>query len=101
MMILTKAQRLALKAVYDRGRSAHQIACGDISGLKCVDCEEVGYFKNDSELLYCHESGECYSRVPSYLAFRRQVCLNTVFQCVFVGWKGMVLGIETDGYTHS
>jgi len=39
--------------------SAHQRACSDI-GLRCVDCDEVGYFIDNSELLYCHESGECY-----------------------------------------
>jgi len=37
---------------------------------------------------------------PPYLAFRRAAHL--VFDdCLMVGYSGMWLGIETDGYTHS
>ena len=39
------------------------------------------------------------SVAPSYLTFRRQLVRG--YDCVMIHWKGMWLGIETDGYTHS
>lgn len=36
---------------------------------------------------------------PSYRHFRRQVLQG--FGYVMIKWKGMYLGIEPDGYTHS
>mgnify|MGYP003148461483 CR=1 FL=1 len=59
-MILTREQKIALKAVYDRDTTV----------------------------------------APSYLAFRRTAFL-AFGDCVMVPWCGMILGIETDGYTHS
>ena len=38
---------------------------------------------------------------PSYLSFRRRAWYDNMFSCVMLHWKGMVLGIESDGYTHS
>ena len=40
---------------------------------------------------------------PSYLAFRRTVKgpFYKSDPCVMVQWKGMFLGVESDGYTHS
>ena len=38
---------------------------------------------------------------PSYLAFRRTAFRAFFDDCIMVPWKGMILGIETDGYTHS
>lgn len=58
-MTLTKAQRTALLAVYNRDRSV----------------------------------------APSYRQFRRRVQFG--FDYVMIEWKGMWLGIELDGYTHS
>jgi len=47
---------------------------------------------------------EVYNRRPgqlgSYLAFRRTARVH-YGDCVMVPWAGMILGIETDGYTHS
>ena len=45
-----------------------------------------------------------YDRTPlgmSYLQFRRIATYDRLLECVMVEWCGMVLGIETDGYTHS
>ena len=36
---------------------------------------------------------------PTYRQFRRQLLPGP--DCVLIQWKGMVLGIEPDGYTHS
>ena len=41
-----------------------------------------------------------HSVAPSYLAFRRRAYV-WFGDCLMVRWKGMTLGIETDGYTHS
>lgn len=40
------------------------------------------------------------SVAPSYLAFRRTI-FPAFGDCYMIPWKGMVLGVETDGYTHS
>ena len=46
-----------------------------------------------------------YDRDPSvaknYRAFRRTAFASTANGCAMVPWKGMWLGIEEDGYTHS
>lgn len=36
----------------------------------------------------------------SYLTFRRSAFI-AFGDCLMVPWLGMILGIETDGYTHS
>ena len=38
---------------------------------------------------------------PSYLAFRRTAQKAYIINCLMIQWKGMWLGIEPDGYTHS
>ena len=42
---------------------------------------------------------------PSFLAFRRQAYIGLFLTpdapVCFIQWKGMQLGIEPDGYTHS
>ena len=38
---------------------------------------------------------------PSYLSFRRKAQYNPMLKVVFIPYAGMVLGIESDGYTHS
>ncbi len=42
-----------------------------------------------------------WDKPDSYLEFRRTVQPDFILDCVMVPWCGMVLGIETDGYTHS
>ena len=39
------------------------------------------------------------TEAQSYLQFRRRVVRG--FDCLMLPWKGMWLGIELDGYTHS
>lgn len=58
--VLSRAQRVALKRVYDRGTSE-----------------------------------------GTYLRFRRTAQYDHLLDCVMVGFCGMLLGIERDGYTHS
>ena len=40
------------------------------------------------------------SGLQTYLTFRRRSARES-FDCLMVQWQGMLLGIETDGYTHS
>lgn len=40
------------------------------------------------------------SVAATFLAFRRTARIHYV-DCLMVPWKGMWLGIETDGHTHS
>ena len=44
---------------------------------------------------------DCTPLGISYLQFRRSATHDRRLECVMVEWCGMVLGIETDGYTHS
>ena len=37
---------------------------------------------------------------PMYSVFRRRAQMS-FGHCVMVPWKGMVIGIETDGYSHT
>jgi hypothetical protein len=71
---LSRAQREALKRVYDRTPLTYTN-----DGFKSVVCR--------------HE------RPVSYLRFRRGV--RAGWGCVMVHWCGMWLGIEPDGHTHS
>ena len=41
-----------------------------------------------------------HSVAKNYRAFRKRASL-AFSDCMMVPWKGMYLGIETDGYTHS
>ena len=63
-MTVTKAQRKALKRVYDR------------------------------------ERGETPATFQGYLRFRRKA-FRAFGNCLMVPFAGMILGIESDGYTHS
>ena len=67
MVKLTRAQRLALKRVYDR---APICINNNVTALPIT-----------------------------YKQFRRGV--QQGWGCVMIQWKGMWLGIEPDGYTHS
>ena len=70
-MILTRAQRVALKKVYDRPTT-----------------QGMGYYGLDTTR-------------KGYRAFRRMVVPMIGDAGIMVPWCGMWLGIETDGYTHS
>ena len=74
MVKTNKAQRIALKRVYDRGPI-----------LPPITREEEAYG---------------YTAVPlTYKQFRRSV--RAGWDCIMVHWCNMWLGIEKDGYTHS
>ena len=77
MVRTTKAQRAALKRVYDRG--------------------PILPYLTEQE----RDAG--ITAVPiTYRQFRRGVCpLFGGDGCIMIQWCGMWLGIETDGYTHS
>lgn len=79
MITLTKPQRKALKAVYDRGPLIRR---------------ETFFVTPATGLDYPHEPA-------SYREFRRAVRPMFFDKCVLIPWQGMWLGIEPDGYTHS
>jgi len=78
MTRLTRAQRVALKKVYDRGPILPWISRYE---------------------RYLYERGELAVTPISYRQFRRGVQPGP--DCVMIQWAGMWLGIEPDGYTHS
>lgn len=41
------------------------------------------------------------SIAPTFRAFAETAQYDHLMGCILVPWKGMALGIETDGYTHS
>lgn len=80
MVKLTKAQRVALKRIFDRDPTIYPLP-GDLF--------LTTHHANDQQPL-------------TYRQFRSRV-QGTFFMngCVMVHWCGMWLGIEPDGYTHS
>jgi len=78
-MNLTRAQRKALKAVYDRGPLIAR-----------------------DTMLVSPARGLDYPHEPlTYREFRRHIRPYFGGDCILVPWQGMWLGIERDGYTHS
>jgi hypothetical protein len=74
MIVTTKEQRKALKQVFDRAPIY--------------------------PTLTDEEKARGITAVPlTYKQFRRTV--QGGWDCIMVHWKGMWLGIEKDGYTHS
>ena len=89
MITLTRAQRTALKALYDRG----PIFKGKFATVKLSDIAA-----------HPHMSLTAVDYLPrwSYREFRATV--QPLFDksgCVLVQWKGMTVGIEPDGHTHT
>lgn len=90
MIVLTRQQREALFRVFQRDWPNYITPFLRHVGTKCPHCGKW--------------SRPGLSRVPSinYRRFRAQVQpYLDKSGCVMVPWKGMWLGIETDGYTHS
>lgn len=75
MNTLTKAQRKALKRVFDR-------------------CPIYRFLEETGSTPHYRSH-----KAMTYREFRKTAV--TSFGCVMVQWCGMWLGIETDGYTHS
>ncbi|MCP4489792.1 MAG: hypothetical protein GY820_21115 [Gammaproteobacteria bacterium] len=79
-MILTKAQRTALKRVYDR-----------IPIFEYIDHQTHNIIS----------SGAANDNPISYRQFRRMAVKSAYDDCVMIPWCNMWLGIETNGCTHS
>lgn len=123
MKPITRAQRKALKAIYDRypifvgGETATQIVCDAgwryiaVADLPPGDLRDMA---NDAGYSYVwvHETyppvyQDCINIIEDYQLgtrmtyrhFRKNVMQGR--DCLMVHWQGMMLGIEPDGYTHS
>jgi hypothetical protein len=83
---ITRAQRVALFKIFQRDFPSWT-SPGRRHAREC--CPECGY-------------GGAVVRVPTkqWRAFRRRA-FRAFGDCVMINWAGMILGIETDGYTHS
>jgi len=123
MKPITRAQRRAIKAIYDRypifvgGKTAQQIVYD--AGWRYVAVTDLpfGDLRNKANdlgyshvwvhgvyypvYLDCTKIVEDYgldTRI-TYRDFRKTV--KQGFDCLMVRWCGMMLGIESDGYVHS
>lgn len=85
-MKLTREQRVALKRVYDR-QPVYQVA------------EQTGIGQETAGRRLLQGEPGIEARRMTYREFRRTV--QPFFGCILVNWCGMILGIETDGHTHS
>lgn len=81
MVKLNRAQRKALKRIYDRG----PIWISDLDKDYTTGNQYNAHADHINHL--------------SYREFRRRV--KPGYDCVLIHWCGMWLGIESDGYTHS
>ncbi len=86
MITLTRAQREALKKVFDRG----------VIGID-IDPDSPQLDKAYSVDYPAPIRPACLT----YRQFRRKVMQPFHDDCIMVPWSGMLLGIEPDGYTHS
>ncbi len=89
MTKLNRAQRIALKALFDRGpifsRKFVTVKLSDIAAHPHISLAAQDYLPR-----------------VSYREFRATVApLLAGGGCVLVPWKGMTVGIEPDGYTHT
>jgi hypothetical protein len=90
MVITTRKQREALFRIFQRDWPSYITPRTRHNGWQCPHCHQWS-------------EPEIY-KIPSinYRRFRKTV--QPYFDksgCVLVPWKGMWLGIEVDGYTHS
>lgn len=122
MAPITKAQRLALKRVFDRraifplGLSASTIAANAGWRYLAVShlppglrerAQEAGYHHVWMHGTYTPVYEEADNIVADYqlavpLTYRQfRKTVKAGFDCLMVEWFGMWLGIEKDGYTHA
>jgi hypothetical protein len=99
---LTRAQREALKRVYDRGPlynlpvdDRHDIARYVHRGPEQVNATGIAASPLG------HGSRDGFVNPLTYRQFRRNVYRPGYDNCIMVPWLGVWLGIERDGYTHS
>lgn len=123
MKPITKAQRAAIKRIFDRGPIysnnlvASVIAANAGWHYLSVDMlpkgglrervMEAGYTHVWVHGTYTPVYEDASSIVRDYalaktLTYREFRCtVKTGYDCLIVQWRGMTLGIESDGYTHS
>jgi hypothetical protein len=115
MIRTTRAQRVALKRLYDRaplyacGKSADELATAAGWGFKVVYGPDgysivTTYWHHPSLSCGFRESADIVAhyglaRPMTYREFRR--LLTVGYDCIMMRWMGMWIGIERDGYTHS
>ena len=89
MVKTTRKQREALFRIFQRDWPNYITPRTRHNGSQCPHCGEW--------------SKPEISKIPSYhyRKFRKQVQPGFGIPCIMLPWKGMWLGIETDGYTHS
>lgn len=89
MFAITRAQREALFRVFQRDFPSWITPTTRHDGTYCRHCKR---WSGDPTIV----------KVPSlqWRRFRKSVGYYDG-RCVVLPWKGMVLGIETDGYVHS
>lgn len=85
-MVITKAQRIAIKRVFDR--------CPLYLKLPYRD-----RYNNIVNSDVTSQSQWTTQKPLTYKEFRKRI--QHGYDCIMVQWCGMWLGIETDGYTHS
>lgn len=89
MITLTRAQRIALKELFDRGPIFKR-------KYATVKTSDIAAHPNMSL------AAEDYLPRVSYREFRATVApLLAGGGCILVEWQNMTIGIEPDGYTHS
>lgn len=93
MVKTTRAQREAIFRVFQRDFPSYITPFKRETVQRCSSCGQP----------LQNVDGPTVVRVPSinYRRFRAQVRPFFGDTCVMIPWKGMWLGIETDGYTHS
>jgi hypothetical protein len=89
MVKTTRKQREALFKVFRRDFPNHTTPRMRHAGRKCPHCGEWS-----SRDMVKVASG-------NYRRFRKKVQPAFGDTCIMLPWKGVWLGIETDGYTHS
>ena len=88
MVKTTRAQRKALFRVFLRDNPNYETPFKRFTGIKCPHCGEW--------------TGPLGLASKRYKNFRKQVVpYFDKSGCVLLPWKGLWLGIEPDGYTHS
>jgi len=81
MIRTTRAQRVALKRIYDRDTCYASASYGNMFSVTCNMQYAMGF------------------QPLTYRQFRKRV--QAGYDCLMLHWCGMWLGIEPDGYTHS
>lgn len=105
----TKAQRLAMKQVFQRRRiypgdqSSDQLAMK--AGWQFSELPDHGWAWQHPKVSPMYRESEDIvadynlAQPINYMTFRRSI--RQGYDCLMVQWMGLWLGIEKDGYTHS